>query len=271
MTPEHFPPRLAQLGFQGRVIRGVEVILPPVCLVPAGPFLMGSDPERDPLATQHFGTRELPQHTVVLPAFEVACFPVTVAEYACFVRAGPQEPPANWTGDWHTQLESLDHPVVNVTWHDAVDYAAWLAEFTGVTWRLPSEAEWEKAARGTDGRIYPWGDVFDSSRCNTREGRISTTTPVGAYPGGASPYGAEDLAGNVVEWTSSWTTTTFLPYPYQIPGENEKPASSVAYVLRGGKWSDDAIVARAASRGLWQPDDWEDGCGFRLVRAASTS
>jgi formylglycine-generating enzyme required for sulfatase activity len=92
MTPEHFPPRLAQLGLQGSVIRGVEVILPPVCLVPAGPFLMGSDPERDPLAAQHFGARELPQHTVVLPAFEVARFPVTVAEYACSCALGAKNP-----------------------------------------------------------------------------------------------------------------------------------------------------------------------------------
>lgn len=117
-----------------------------------------------------------------------------MAEYACFVRAGHA-----MLSDWLTQLGTLDRSVASVSWHDATAYAAWLARQTGQPWHLPTEAEWEKAARGTEGRIYPWGDTFDASRANTYESGIGTTTPVGASPSGASPSGAQDLAGNVWE------------------------------------------------------------------------
>src|SRR5262249_37019470 len=103
-------------------------------------------------------------------AYQIARFPVTVAEYACAIRAkAVREPPkrSSHTIEWRTQLQRLDHPVVNVSWHNAIAYAAWLAKVTGQPWRLPTEAEWEKAARGTDGRIYPWGDLWDQTRANT--------------------------------------------------------------------------------------------------------
>jgi formylglycine-generating enzyme required for sulfatase activity len=135
--PDRFPPRLASLGYRVAFLKDAEVILPPLCDVPAGPFLMGSDPNKDKDAQKD----EQPQHWVTLPAFQIGKYPITVAEYACFVRAGQKQPT-----NWRAQLGKLDHPVVNVSWHDAVAYAAWLTKLTGQLWRPPSEAEWEKVA-----------------------------------------------------------------------------------------------------------------------------
>lgn len=208
----HLPPLLAGLGY---TLRSVAVgatataasdalILPSLCDVPAGESLMGSDPTRDPEAERE----ERPQHRVVLPAFRIARFPVTVAEYACFVQATGHRRPKRWNllgrvVDWPTQLRRPEHPVVMVSWHDATAYAAWLARLTGHPWRLPTEAEWEKAARWDAAAgaawIYPWGDAFDATRCNTQGSGIGATTPVGSYPAGASPCGAQDMAGNVWE------------------------------------------------------------------------
>ncbi len=180
---------------------------------------MGSDKSRDREAFDD----ELPQHRVELAAFQIGKYPVTVAEYALAVTAGAvPEPPAVGSVTWQTQLQHLDHPVVCVSWQDATAYAAWLRTVTErqTGWRLPSEAQWEKAARwdpaANASRIYPWGDSFDTSRCNTYESGIGTTTPVGSYPAsdqrrsGASPCGAEDMAGNVWEWTSSLYQTLSL-------------------------------------------------------------
>jgi len=135
-----------------------QYVIPPVCEVPAGPFLMGSDKNKDAQAQDN----ELPQHVVTLAAYRIGTYPLTVAEYACFVhatqRSEPQRRPRvgnNLT--WQTQLsERWDHPVVNVSWQDVLAYVRWLAQVTGETLRLPTESEWEKAARGADGRIYPY-------------------------------------------------------------------------------------------------------------------
>jgi formylglycine-generating enzyme required for sulfatase activity len=195
---------------------------------------------------------------VTLPAFQIARCPVTVAEYACFVRSGQREP-----RNWQVQLAKLDHPVVFVTWHDAMAYAAWLAKLTGQHWRLPTEAEWEKAARGTDGRIYPWGGTFDRTRCNTYESGIGTTTPVGNYPNGASPYSAQDMAGNVWEWTSS----LFKRYPYRADDDRERVDSTENRVMRGGSSLNGAGRARAACRKSNWPDLLNNIYGFRLALA----
>jgi formylglycine-generating enzyme required for sulfatase activity len=205
---------------------------------------------------------ELPQHSVTLAAFQIAKFPVTVAEYACFVRTGQEEPQ-----NWHKQLGKLDHPVVYVSWQDATDYAQWLADQIGQPWRLPSEAEWEKAARGTDARIFPWGDLFDASRANTIEGEKGETTPVGSYPSGASPYGALDMTGNVKEWTSS----IFKAYPYSATDGRERADTYDAYALRGGSYDLYARFARAAYRSNFDPVIGKVYLGFRVALSAPSA
>jgi formylglycine-generating enzyme required for sulfatase activity len=280
IPPKRFPRRLADLGYSARVLAGTEVILPPLCEVPAGEFLMGSDPMQDQDALDD----ERPQHAVALPAYRIGRFPVTVAEYACFVRAGHARPPlvhysgqANATTDrwewvnWRTQLRRLDHPVVCVSWHDAAAYAAWLAGVTGGPWRLPTEAEWEKSARwdpaNRHARLYPWGQTFDKDRCNTRESGIGTTTPVGTYPTGASPCGAHDMVGNVYEWTSS----LFQPYPYRRGEGQEGLEAPEAPVERGGSFRIATRYARAACRGATGPDDFSYVLGFRVACAGPDS
>ncbi len=258
------PYTLRQLGFTARSINGIEIIVLPLRDVPAGPFLMGSDKKKDKEASDD----ETPQHTVTLGAFQIGAYPVTVAEYACAVRAqAVKEPPASGGISWQKQLGRLDHPVVCVSWHDVVAYAAWLAQVTGQPWRLPTEAEWEKAARGTDGRIYPWGNTWDKTRANTRDGGPGTTTPVGAYAdkGDASPYGAHDQAGNVWEWTS---TLWGYNYPYNPSDGRENLQSTGSRVLRGGSWSSTPGDARAAFRNYVGPVLLYYGGGFRLARGA---
>jgi formylglycine-generating enzyme required for sulfatase activity len=265
IPPERFPSRLADLDFLGTNMRGVQVILPPLCDVSTGAFLMGSNPKQD----QEADVYEKPQHNVTLAAYRLARFPVTVAEYACFVRAGHSEPKRReYSGqvvDWATQLQRLDHPVVCVSWHGAIAYAAWLSKATHKPWRLPSEAEWEKAAcwdpTTRRARIYPWGDTFDPSRANTYESGRDTTTPVGTYPTGASPCGAQDMAGNVWEWTSS----LFMTYPYDASDGRERVDAPENRVLRGGRWGFTAWYARAAYRSRLAPDYVYVGIGFRLL------
>jgi formylglycine-generating enzyme required for sulfatase activity len=245
-----FPKRLADLGFEGRNVGGVEVIVPPLCDVPAGEFLMGGDP--DPW----------PQHQVPLAAYQIARFPVTLAEYARFVQAGQKEPV-----NWHVQLGKQDHPVVNTSWRDAVAYAAWLAKTTGQPWRLPTEAEWEKAARwdqqARHARNYPWGDRFDKTRCNTQESDIRGTTPVGAYSTGASPCGAQEMAGNVWEWTSS----LYKPYPYTSEDGRENQDARDGHVYRGGCWRDSSRYAHGAYRSsdLFSNILFSGSVGFRVA------
>jgi formylglycine-generating enzyme required for sulfatase activity len=161
--------------------------------------------------------------------------------------------------------------VVNVSWNDATAYAAWLARTTGQPWRLPTEAEWEKAARWDPAtrhaRIYPWGDTFEASRANTRSGGPGRTTPVGTYPTGASPCGAQELAGNVWEWTSSLKQ----PYPYNAQDGRERADSTGNRVLRGGSWNLDPRYARAAYRNDRDPDFIHAYVGLRVLLASPGS
>jgi formylglycine-generating enzyme required for sulfatase activity len=251
------------LLFEPRKIGEVEVILPITCDVPEGEFLMGSDLKVDKEATAD----EQPQQRVVLPAFQIGRYPVTVVEYACFVRTGYREP-----RDWQGQLHRLDHPVVNVSWRDAVAYVTWLAKLTGEPWRLPTEAEWEKAARwdpaARQARIYPWGNVFELSCCNSSEAGKGTTTPVGSYPSGTSPYKALDMAGNVWEWTSS----LYQRYPYRLDDGKEPADPGQSRILRGGSWNTYQRNVRSAYREPLNPDNLVvNGIGFRVARTLPSS
>jgi formylglycine-generating enzyme required for sulfatase activity len=183
--------------------------------IPAGPFTMGSAPD-----DLDAWTGEKDQHTVLLPQYFIARYPVTVAQFRAFVDDSGYA----WESD-NRQQDLLNHPVVYVSWYDALAYCTWLTEklqnmlwplatFLRQGWRviLPSEAEWEKAALGTDGRRYPWGNTPDPNRANYDMTGIGTTSAVGCFAGGRSqPYGVEDMSGNVWEWTrSKWGG---YPYP----------------------------------------------------------
>jgi serine/threonine-protein kinase len=188
--------------------------------IPAGEFTMGSD-DSDSMASRN----EKPQHQVYLDEYRIARTPVTNAQYQAFVESIGHRSPWHWNNG---QIPSgkRDHPVVYVSWQDAVAFCTW----AGV--RLPTEAEWEKAARGTDGRIWPWGNQKPTvSHCNFG-GNVGDTTPVGRYPAGASPYGLLDVAGNVWEWTSS----LYREYPYRGGDGREDPNVSGNRVLRGGSF-----------------------------------
>lgn len=262
---ERFPQRLANLGFvrHGDVAASGSgwYITPPLCQIDAGPFIMGSDPRKDADTEDD----ELPQHSVDTAAYQIGTYPVTVAEYDCAVRAGVVPEPRYLLITWTYQLQGLDDPVNCISWADATAYAAWLARLTGQAWRLPTEAEWEKAARGDDGRIYPWGNEWDFSRSNAATD--NGPTPVGAFAtwGDASPCGAHDLAGNVWEWTSS----LFQPYPYAANDGREDPSAAGQRVLRGGSWGNPP--AHSAYRNGNAPAEPDDAMGFRLVLAGGSA
>lgn len=252
------PARLAVLGYASHQDTETRrpAILPPLCLVAGGESLMGADPRQDATAL----SEERPSHRVALATFWIARFPLTVAEYACFARAGGPRPRG-----WRRWRRQPDHPVVGVSWHALMAYAAWLMSMTRQPWRLPTEAEWEKAARWDPSlgaaRAYPWGDCFDAARCNIKRGGPGATTPAGGYPAGASPCGAEELAGGVWEWTSS----AFRPYPYQPYDGRELAFLGGARVLRGGSWCSDTWLVRASYRVRGYPWHSSDTIGGRLA------
>jgi formylglycine-generating enzyme required for sulfatase activity len=241
----------------------------PLVYVPAGPFLMGSDPVADPQACQE----EKPQHQLTLPAFWIGRYPITVAQFQGFLEAsGARRQRADRTPG------PAGHPAASVIWHEALDFCRWLGQETGLPAMLPSEAEWEKAARGTDGRLYPWGNDWDASCCNTREGKCGKSMPIGAYsPRGDSPYGCTDMAGNVWEWTRSlWGTGLRFPqfaYPYDPSDGREylDAANKVRRVLRGGSWYNDRRYARCANRGRLLPYLLYYRAGFRVAVGPLTS
>jgi formylglycine-generating enzyme required for sulfatase activity len=236
---------------------------PELIPIPAGEFLMGSDPRTD----KNAGDDEQPQHYLHLPDYSIAKTPVTNVQYLAFVQSKGQKPPKYWKGG-KPPGDKEDHPVVGVSWEDAMAYCNWLAEAMGKAYRLPSEAEWEKAARGADGRIWPWGNEWDEKRCNTREGGPGDSTPVGQYsPGGDSPYGCVDMAGNVFEWC---TTREGKSYPYDVSEDEwseEYLQGSAARVLRGGSWLSNQYLARCAYRNRNNPHNTRkrNNNGFRVV------
>jgi formylglycine-generating enzyme required for sulfatase activity len=240
--------------------------------IPAGSFQMGSNPERDTQSSYD----EQPQHEVRLPTYYIARHPVTVAQFRAFAEESSYQARGPWK-----RYSSLDnHPVVVVTWNDARAYCEWLTEQLwawegtpeplasllhdeGWQVRMPTEAEWEKAARGEDGRTYPWGKEADPNRANYNDTGIGTTSAVGCFPGGASPHGIEDMSGNVWEWCHSLRRD----YPYDPNDGREDPKGADYRVLRGGAFSDNERHVRCASRVMDGPDLGYWYNGFRIVVA----
>jgi len=235
--------------------------------IPAGEFTMGSSQaDLDALVNQHSRggfKSEGPQHKVMLDGYYIYRTPVTVAQYLKFCEeTGHRKPDApKFNPNWSKR----DHPIVNVSYNDALDYCAW----AGV--KLPTEAQWEKAARGTDGRKFPWGDVFDRSKLwssERDEADAGGTKPVGSFPSGASPFGVLDMAGNVYQWCRDWYDPHFYADPLaaaQNP-ENQSVGEMKHRVVRGGSWGDqDPVYFRSAYR-LDIPATGRDiSGGFRCV------
>ena len=216
--------------------------------IPAGEFWMGEGSEI---------------HRVHLDTFWIARVPITNAQYRFFVEATGHEPPKDWENG--RPLKGREsHPVVSVSWYDALAYCEWLSRATGKRITLPSEAEWEKVARGDkDRREYPWGDTFDATRCNCSELGLGHTTPVGIFPDGASPYGVLDLGGNAWEWTRSILRD--YPYDPQDGREDLAAGDDVSRVLRGGAFIDGARIVRCVYRRGSDPHFRFRNYGFRVV------
>lgn len=213
--------------------------------VPKGPFLYGEDKHREAIDYDYW----------------IGIYPVTNKEFGAFISAHGYQNQAYWSQEgwkWRTdnniqspdrdywkdaKWDKFDHPVVGVSYYEAEAYAKW------VGMRLPTEQEWEKAARGTDGRMYPWGNEFDKNKCNCNEASIGHTTPITRYPDGISPYGCYDMAGNVWEWCASWL-------------DEEK----VLRVMRGGSWSSTPEILLAAPGFMGIPNFRFCNIGFRLVQ-----
>jgi formylglycine-generating enzyme required for sulfatase activity len=218
--------------------------------IPAGEFIMGSDMGDGD---------EQPAHTVTLEAFEIDMFEVSNADFAKFVEeTGYQtevEKEAPDEKSWRDYAEGKDnHPVVKVTWNDADAYCQWAGK------RLPTEAEWEKAAKGEEGFLYPWGNEWEPAKANTKESGFRGTVAVGSFAEGASPYGVFDMAGNVWEWMADW----YQPYPgstYQSEYFGEK-----FKVTRGGAWFTEADKVTTSNRNTTTPSAANDDIGFRCVR-----
>ena len=227
----------------------------------AGEFLMGSDLEKD----ENARPEELPQHRVSVGEFYIGKYPVTNAQYAIFVRATRHKPPEHWlSGHIPTGLEH--HPVVMVPWRGAIAFGEWLSQATGRRFRLPTEAEWEKAARGTSGRIYAWGNTWGERRLNNSEKR-GVTTPIGKFsPAGDSPYGATDMLGNVWELCLDWYNPTEYQHRGSLTPDPQGPPGGFPYrVMKGGTWLSSARVPRCAQRSKSQPEMGYDFLGFRVI------
>ena len=236
-------------------------------LIPASSFLMGTN-------SKNADAQNKPQHKVYLPAYRIDKYLVTNAQYARFVAATGHRPPLDWK-DGRIPNGELLYPVTLVNWYDAAAYAHWAGK------RLPTEAEWEKAARGTDGRRWPWGNAMESSRLNTYF-NVGSPTKVDAYANGQSPYGVFDMAGNVNEWVKD----DFIPYENSnAPAEifqgkvarvltDEDRAMNVSdlvkvnkryKVLRGGSWKGDPFSTSSYHRNFEFPNHASDFIGFRCA------
>jgi len=232
-----------------------------MALVPGGSFLMGSDPQKDRAA----GPQEFPQRRVYVDAFWIDRYEVSNVEYLRFVLGTGTDWPKFWRESPFPENVAL-HPVINVSWHDADAYCRWAGK------RLPTEAEWEKAARGEDGRVFPWGNEpagwmkSNIAHPGSKRGfKYPPLANVNRYDKGVSPYGIYQMAGNVSEWVADW----FDPEYYQR-SMSDNPTGPVAgelKVFRGGSWNEDPEVARSAGRNAGTPDRKSYLTGLRCARS----
>ena len=222
-----------------------------MAVVPAGEFIMGS---------QGGAADEQPAHRVYVDAFLMDKYEVSVGQYAKFLEATSQEAPPDW--NIMNQPQHQKRPVVNIDWADAVTYCKWAGK------RLPTEAEWEKAARGTDGRIYPWGNELPTqlhANFGKKEwNNHAALVPVGKLEDGKSPYGIYDMAGNVWEWVSDWYDPNYYK---NSPSQNPAgPSSAELKVLRGGSWGDTMDNLRSANPHIYEPMSQYHTVGFRCAK-----
>jgi len=295
-----------------KILEGNQNSPEDMILIPAGAFLMGStkqDIEKLLALDQHIEVErlnnEIPQREVYLNAYYIDKYPVTNAKYKIFIESGGYTQQVYWSdAGWNYIMESKplennelddvlngepDCPTVNVSWYEVEAFSKWSRK------RLPTEAEWEKAARGKDGGIYPWGNEFDKTRLNCAEAKIKETTPVNKYPQGQSVYGCFDMAGNVWEWTADWYDSKYYqhapnkdPQGPNVAEENPgfwrpeevgisiyelKPSPtdgslSGCKVLRGGSWNGSGIVhIRCSNRDYDEPTYKNDTIGFRCAKS----
>ena len=232
-----------------------------MALVPAGSFLMGSDPQKDRAA----GPQELPQRQVYLDAFKIDRFEVSNVEYLRFVLGTG----ADWLKFWRENPfpeKAALHPVINVSWYEASAFCRWAGK------RLPTEAEWEKAARGVDGRIFPWGNEpagwikSNIAHPGSKRGfKYPPLANINRYDKGASPYGVYQMAGNVSEWVSDWFDPEY--YRHTQDKNPQGPKTGELKVFRGGSWNEDPEVARSAGRNAGPPDRMSYLTGFRCAKS----
>jgi eukaryotic-like serine/threonine-protein kinase len=247
----------------------IQTSVEQMALVPAGEFTMGSNEGNDD---------EKPAHTVYLDSFYIDKFEVTNALYKACVDAGACEPPrvdySQTRSSYYGNPEFDNYPLIHVDWHQAKTYCAWRDA------RLPTEAEWEKAARGTDGRIYPWGNDFDGALANFCDASCTLdwankefddgyedTAPVGSYEGGVSPYGVYDMAGNVAEWVNS--QPQIYPYNADDGRESEELTMGTARAMRGGAAEHEPDFLRSSFRSAGDPAGVGVSLGFRCAKDAT--
>ena len=265
--------------------------------VPAGTAIIGLDEALAAKFTNSYGEawrefyyRETPQHTVEVAAFELAKYPVTNGLYAGFIAAGGYENAEWWTPEgwaWRSDTRRIaprlwddpryigaERPVIGVSWFEAMAYSAWASSVTGRALRLPSEVEWEWAARAQNTRwMYPWGGTFNADLLNSGVAGISGTTPgttiaVGSHsPKGNGPFGHGDQLGQVWEWTRS----AFKPYPYIADDGREDPYSPERHVLRGGSWGDGKYANRVTTRYHYPGHYGDVTSGFRVAASVENS
>ncbi|HUJ79592.1 MAG TPA: SUMF1/EgtB/PvdO family nonheme iron enzyme [Nitrospiria bacterium] len=240
-----------------------SIIKQKMILIPAGPFWMGNNGRG---ADGPGDEDERPLHQVMVEAYLIDKYETTNAMYKEFVDATKHDAPKLWQNGTYPP-DKTNHPVVYVSWHDALEFCQWAGK------RLPIEAEWEKAARSTDKRVFPWGNQFDPMKANTpqywmaiHQTEQADTMPVGSFEAGKSPYGLYDMAGNVYEWVNDW----YLPYPgNQFPNQHYGFKNKI---VRGGSWYDClsygcGLSSPTYNRSRFNPDIRNKGFGFRCAKS----